>query len=197
MDFLDVAYMQRALLAGLLLSVPLGLLGGWGVIRRLAFFSHAVGVATFPGLVAGIALGGATWPFVGALVAGGGFAATVSRIERDPRLRGGAVTGLVLAAALALGAILLTTVAPTGTPVEGALFGSLLGISPAELARSAIVAVGVPVPALVAPPRLPPAPFDGDWAASAGAPGRGLAAALAGLIALAVVTALPAVGSLL
>ncbi len=43
--------MQRALLELLLLAVPAGLLGSWIVLRRTAFFAHAVGTATFPGLV--------------------------------------------------------------------------------------------------------------------------------------------------
>ena len=34
-----------------------GLLGAWIVLRRLAFFSHAVGTATFPGLVVAEAAG--------------------------------------------------------------------------------------------------------------------------------------------
>src|SRR4051794_41807674 len=97
--------MQRALLAGVLLAVPLGLLGVWVVLRGLAFFSHAVGVATFPGVVAGLALGGAAAPWFGALAAGGGVAASGGGVERDPRLRGGAGSGLVLAGALALGAV--------------------------------------------------------------------------------------------
>ncbi len=47
----DLPYMQRALAELALLSVPAGLLGAWIVLRRLAFYTHAVGTATFPGLV--------------------------------------------------------------------------------------------------------------------------------------------------
>jgi len=43
--------MQRALIEVLLLAVPAGVLGSWIVLRRLAFFTHAVGTVTFPGLV--------------------------------------------------------------------------------------------------------------------------------------------------
>ena len=44
-------YMQRALVEILLLAVLAGALGAWIVLRRLAFFTHSVGTATFPGLV--------------------------------------------------------------------------------------------------------------------------------------------------
>jgi len=50
-DPLSAPFMQRALLAALLLSITGGLLGTWIVLRRLAFFAHAAGSATFPGLV--------------------------------------------------------------------------------------------------------------------------------------------------
>ena len=133
-------YMQSALLAGLLIAVPCGLLGVWVVLRGLAFFSHAVGVATFPGVVVGLGIP-AIGPFAGSLAAAGAFGVAVSSVGTDHRLHGGAVTGLALAAAMAVGAVLLTTVARVSTPVETVLFGSLLGISDADVARCAIVAV--------------------------------------------------------
>ena len=49
--------MRTALVELLLLAVAGGLLGAWIVLRRLAFFSHAVGTATFPGLVVAEAAG--------------------------------------------------------------------------------------------------------------------------------------------
>ena len=49
---LDLApYLQRAVLEIALLAVPAGLLGSWIVLRRLAFFTHAVGTVSFPALV--------------------------------------------------------------------------------------------------------------------------------------------------
>src|SRR5919198_1202053 len=51
------AFVQRGLVEALLLSVPAGILGTWIVLRGLAFFSHAVGTAAFPGLVLTTTLG--------------------------------------------------------------------------------------------------------------------------------------------
>src|ERR1700710_1895955 len=72
--------MQRALLATLLLGVAAGLLGTWIVLRRLAFFAHAVGSATFPGLVVAGPWGGA--PPLAALAAGLGLARLLARPTR-------------------------------------------------------------------------------------------------------------------
>ena len=192
----DVPYIERALLAGLLLAVPLGLLGTWVVLRGLAFFAHGVGVATFPGVVLGLGLP-AMGPIAGSLAAAAGFTAAVSWLERDHRLRGGAVTGLVLAIALALGALLLTSVFRVSAPVESLLFGSLLAVSDADVERCAAVALVAVAALAVSWPSLAASTFDREWAAAASLrpePGNVL---LLALLALVVVTALPAVGSLL
>jgi ABC-type Mn2+/Zn2+ transport system permease subunit len=192
----DAAYMQRALLAELLLSVPLGLLGTWIVLRGLAFFAHAVGVATFPGLVVGLGVP-AIGPFVGALGAAGAFSASVSLLERDERVRGGAVTGLVLSTAMALGAVLLVSVFEETVPVEGVLFGSLLAIDDVDVARAAVLAVVGSAAVLALGPRLAAGTFDRSWAAPAGARPGLVDAGLLALTAASVVVALPIAGSLL
>src|SRR5581483_4647155 len=45
------AFVQRGALELVLLSVGAGVLGTWIVLRGLAFYSHGVGAAAFPGLV--------------------------------------------------------------------------------------------------------------------------------------------------
>jgi len=192
----DVPYMERALLAGLLLALPLGVLGTWCVLRSLAFFAHAVGVATFPGVVVGLGVP-TLGPFAGALLAALAFTGAVGVAETDERVRGGAVTGLALSAALALGAVLVVSVFAVSTPVESVLFGSLLAISDADVVRCAVVAALGTGGALLATGRLAAATFDREWAGPAGARPRSGDALLLGLLALCVVTALPAVGSLL
>ncbi|MGI8439393.1 MAG: metal ABC transporter permease [Thermoleophilaceae bacterium] len=192
----DVAYMERALLAGVLLAAPLGLLGTWVVVRGLAFFSHAVGVATFPGVVVGLGVP-ALGPFAGSVLAAGLFTGTVSWLERDHRLRGGVVTGITLAAALALGGLMLTTVFQVSAPVESVLFGSLLAISEADVIRCVAIAAIAAIGLVLISPGLAAATFDREWSRPAGArPERGDAVLLV-LLALTVVVALPTTGSLL
>ena len=89
-DPLALPFMQRALLATLLLAVAAGLLGTWIVLRRLAFFAHAVGTATFPGLVVAGPWGLA--PPIAALGAGLGFAGLLSRMTRGGRTSADAAT---------------------------------------------------------------------------------------------------------
>ena len=55
LEAFEPPFMQTAALELLLLSVAGGLVGTWIVLRRLSFFAHAVGTATFSGLVVGVA----------------------------------------------------------------------------------------------------------------------------------------------
>src|SRR5918998_483636 len=57
LDLADLLFLREALFEVVLLGAAGGLLSAWVVLRRLAFFSHAAGSATFPGLVVADASG--------------------------------------------------------------------------------------------------------------------------------------------
>ncbi len=196
LESFDPPFMQRALVVGLVLAVPLGLIGTWIVLRALAFFTHAVGVGTFPGVVVGLGVP-AIGPFAGALGAAGLITAAVVGFERDERARGGAVTGLALSTAMAAGAVLLTSAFGLSTPVDAVLFGSLLATTVHDVGRAAVVAGLAVVATIFVSRRLESATFDRAWSAPAGARPGLTDAVLLGLIAATVVVALPIVGSLL
>ena len=100
------SYLQHALLELALLSVPGGILGAWIALRRLAFYTHAVGTATFPGLVVAGPWG--VPPQLAALGASTLLAAGLERLVRGRRVALDAATGL-LVGALALGVVLAST----------------------------------------------------------------------------------------
>src|SRR5919204_4718991 len=110
------AFVQRGVLEIALLSVGAGLLGTWIVLRGLAFASHAVGTAAFPGLVLADGLGFS--PPLGALGAALAFAAAVTGLSRRRRLGYDSVTALALVAALALGVIVASDVFRSGANVD-------------------------------------------------------------------------------
>jgi ABC-type Mn2+/Zn2+ transport system permease subunit len=132
-------YLQRAVLEIALLAVPAGLLGSWIVLRRLAFFTHAVGTVSFPALVLAGAWGIA--PQVAALAAALGFGAAQERIARGGRLAADAATGLILVGALALGVVLASDVFASGAQVDTLLFGSLIGLTDRDVWLTAVLAV--------------------------------------------------------
>jgi len=189
------AFVQRGLFEVLVLSVGAGLLGTWIVLRGLAFYSHAVGTAAFPGLVAadGLALPA---PF-GAGVAAAAFGLGVERLARDRRTGSDSATALVLVGALALGVVLASDVFHSGANVETLLFGSLLLVGWWDLVLAAAASAAVVAGTIVLGRRWLATGFDAAGARALGARSALPDAALIGLIALGVVSALSAIGALL
>ncbi len=194
-DLLGAPYLQRAVLEMALLAVLAGALGTWIVLRRLAFYTHAVGTATFPGLV--LAEAWALAPPVAALGTALGMSGALQWLSRRRAVAGDAATGLLLVGFLAAGTLLASDVFGSGAGVDRLLFGSLLGLSDLDIALTALVAAGA-VGCNLAVART--------WLASgfdpAGARSLGVRAAtgdrlLLAIIAAAAVVTLAAVGSLL
>jgi ABC-type Mn2+/Zn2+ transport system permease subunit len=187
--------MQRALLEVLLLSIPAGLLGAWVVTRRLAFLTHALGHATFPALVIAVIAG---WSLFGAaLVASVLLALGLSWLSERPELADGVAVAVVLSAALALGSVLVSDVVAAGVRTNALLFGSLLTVDNADLARGAVVAVLALAATAALGRRWAFVAFDRDVARAAGLRVRTLDAMLMLLLAASVAVAVSVVGSLM
>jgi zinc/manganese transport system substrate-binding protein len=188
----QLPFVQRGLIEVLILAVPAGLLGTWIVLRGLAFFSHAVGTAAFPGLVLADGLGfAAPLGAFGAAVVFSLGASLLSR--RDEEGRDSAVA-IVLVGCLAAGVILASDVFGSGSNIETLLFGSLLLVDGGDIALAAIAAAAALAASTLLGHRWLAVGFDSG---AGGADGRGLDIALLGLIALATTAALSVVGALL
>ena len=192
---LDAPYLQRALVEIALLAVLAGALGSWIVLRRLAFYTHAVGTATFPGLVVAGPWGVA--PQLTALAVALGFGAGLERLSRGHRLDPGAATGVLLVVALAGGSVLASDVYEAGAGVDQLLFGTLIGLSERDVALTGAAALA----ALLAQAALRRSwlatGFDPDGARSLGVRVSAADRILLAAVAVAVVVSLDAVGALL
>lgn len=130
-DFLTAPYLTRALLIVLILAIPAGILGTWIVLRRMAFFTHAVGQVTFPAMVFATIVG---WSLLWTSIGAAALAAVLLPVSSRRRSEAdGAAVGVMLACALALGAFLVSDVADPGVSVNALLFGSLLSTSDADV----------------------------------------------------------------
>ena len=194
-DLLEIAYLRDALVELTLLAVAGGLLGAWIVLRRLAFFSHAVGTATFPGLV--VADAAHFSPRLAALAVALGYAGGVERAGRRGRDPGDSATALGLVAALAVGVVLASDVAESGSGVDRLLFGSVLAVDAEDLAVAAAAAAGALFATLLAGRAWTAAAFDPEGVRAIGLPAAAADLMLLVLVAGAAVAAIPAVGALL
>jgi zinc/manganese transport system substrate-binding protein len=188
-------FVQRGVVEVAVLALAAGLIGTWIVLRGLAFFSHAVGTAAFPGLVLADGLGFSA--HLGAAGTAALVATAVGWLARHERERYDSLTALVLVAALALGVILASDVFHSGSSVETLLFGSLLVIDRSDIAWAAGAGVAVLVATFAVGPRWTATGFDPDAARSLGVRSGLPDAALLALVALVAVAALSAVGALL
>jgi manganese/iron transport system permease protein len=194
-EALELPFMRLALAELALLAVAGGLLGGWIVLRGLAFFTHAVGTATFPGLVAADAAG--ISPQLAGMAVALGYTGGVERAGRAGRQPADAATGLLLAAALALGAVLASDVLEPGAGVDRLLFGTLVGLGGSDLALSAGAAALAVAGTLGAGRAWLALAFDPEGGRAIGRRAELADALLLAAVAVAVVAALPAVGALL
>ena len=195
LDAFSATYMQRALVEVLLLAVLAGVLGSWIVLRRLAFYTHAIGTATFPGLVVAGPWGVA--PQLAALAAALGFGTGIERLARSERVDSDAATGLLLVGALAIGVVLASDVYHAGAGVDQLLFGSLIALDGRDVVLTALAAAGALALDAALRRAWLAAGFDAASARSLGVRTALADRALLGGVAAAVVVSLDAVGALL
>jgi ABC-type Zn uptake system ZnuABC Zn-binding protein ZnuA/ABC-type Mn2+/Zn2+ transport system permease subunit len=188
-------FVQRGVLEILLLAVGAGLVGTWVVLRGLAFFSHAVGTAAFPGLV--LADGLSFSAHLGAAGTAAIVAGAVGLLARRDREHYDSVTALVLVGALAAGVILASDVFHSGSNLETLLFGSLLVIDGSDIAWAAATGALVLGATLAAGPRWLATGFDPGSARALGIRAARTDALLIALVGLVAIAALSAIGALL
>ncbi len=191
----SLPYVQEGLVEILLLSVPAGLIGTWIVLRGLAFYSHATGTASFPGLVLADGLGFS--PALGAFGMAGVFTALSALVSRSRRTASDSAVALVLVTCLAAGVVLASDVFGSGANVDTLLFGSLLAIGPADLLLAGGAAALAVVVTITCSHHWLAKGFDEDSAASLYSNSAWFDLALLTAVAVTVVAALSAVGALL
>lgn len=191
----SLPFFQKGLIEILILAIPAGLIGSWVVLRSLAFFSHAIGTASFPGLVLADGIGFS--PALGAFGAAGFFAGLTALLGRSRRASNDSVTALVLVGCLAFGVILASDVFGSTASVDTLLFGSLLSIGTSDILLAAAAAVLAVITTLLLGHRWLARGFDETAASRAGAGAAWLDAVLLLTVAVTVTASLNAVGALL
>ncbi len=126
-----LAFMQRSLVASIMVGVVCSVIGCYVVLRSMAFLGDALAHAVLPG-VAVAYLAGANL-LAGALVAGLLVAVGISYISRSGTIREDTAIGVFFAAALALGVVLISTTDTYALDLTHVLFGNVLGVSAPDL----------------------------------------------------------------
>ena len=192
-----VPFMGRALAEIALLALVCGPVSVLVFVRRLSFVADALTHTVFPGVVIGFVAGGVEGIFAGALVAGVVTAVVLTLLSRGAALSDDASTAVVLAAMFSIGVALVSRRSSYTSDLTAFLFGRILTVTTAQLAETAVLAVVILALLLIGVRAMIFRAFDPAAAAAAGYRIFRLDLWLNLLVALVVVAAVRAVGTIL
>ncbi|MBX6381556.1 MAG: metal ABC transporter permease [Microbispora sp.] len=190
-------FMARALVELVLLGVLAGTVGVLVLLRRLAFVSDTLTHTVFPGVVIGHLMAGDGGIFWGALAAGVVTAVLLTLLTHRRRVSEDAALAMLLTTLFAVGVVVVSRQTGFTSDLTAFLFGRVLTVTEAQLAQTAVVTVLVV--ALVVALRRPLLlrAFDPEGARAAGVRVGLLDLVLNVAVALVVVAAVKAVGTIL
>jgi ABC-type Mn2+/Zn2+ transport system permease subunit len=194
-DPLAYGFMQRGLVAAVIVGIVCAVMGAFVVLKGIAFIGDAVSHASFPGVVIAFMLGLPI--YLGGAVAAVGTALAIGFVSRRSRLRLDTAIGVLFAGAFALGVLLYSSIDSYTGDLLGYLLGNILGIGLADLVQVAVLGVIVLAVVVLMRKELLYATFDPLGAAAAGLPVEGLEYLLLGLLGVTIIVSIQAVGIIL
>jgi zinc transport system permease protein len=191
----ELVFMQRALVAGIIVGVFAPMIGTFLVQKRLSLIGDGIGHVAFAGVGAGLLLN--VWPVWTALLFAVVGAVGLDRLRARHRASGDVALALLFYSGIALGVVLVSLGGGMGPGIVVWLFGQALTVNDSEIV--VILALGISIAvAMWALRRVMFAVVsDEEWSQVAGLPVGSLNALLAVLTACAVVAAMRIVGILL
>jgi manganese/iron transport system permease protein/iron/zinc/copper transport system permease protein len=192
---LDLAFFRNGLAVAVVAGALCALIGTFVVVRGMAYLGHGLAHAVFGGVALSALVG--VDVIVGAAVWGVVIALMVGRVARWRVITADASIGVLTLVSFALGLALLQWRPSGEVDPDALLFGSVLGVSPTEVASVTALAAVVGVVVVVRYRSLVACSFSPDVAAAAGLPVRRLEALLLVLLAVAVLAAMNVMGATL
>jgi ABC-type Mn2+/Zn2+ transport system permease subunit len=128
---LQYEFMQRGMIAAVLVGIVCAVVGTYVVLRGMAFFGDALAHTILPGIAIGYLItGGARdtlfwWALGTAIVAAIGIGA----ISKQAEIKEDTAIGIIFAGMFALGIALISTVRSYAVDLSHFLFGDVLGVS--------------------------------------------------------------------
>jgi manganese/iron transport system permease protein len=186
---------RRAVLEATLVGALAGVVGVHVVLRRLGFFVVAMSHATFPGVVVASTLGASL--FLGGATFGLLVVVAVLVLGATRALDDASVIGVVLAGSFALGVVVLSARPSRSQDLAEFLVGSVLTVSRGDLVVTVVVGAVVLAVLALLHKELVLAAFDRTQASALGYRSWALDAVVLVAVTVTMVTAVPAVGTLL
>ncbi len=193
--FLDNPFLQRSLMAGVLVAISCSIAGTFVVLRGLAFLGDALAHGVLPGVAGALLLGAPG--IVGAAVGAAVMITGVNLVTSRSRLSSDTAIGLLFVGMLGLGVMMVSRSDSFTGDIVGILFGEILGVSRSDLVQQAIAALVIAVIARVFIRPLLMLSFDAEQADIAGWPARRFELLMLVMVTICVVMSFQTVGTLL
>ena len=190
---LSYAFFQKGLIVAALSGALLGLIGVYIVLRGMSYIGHGLSHSIFGGFAA-MQLFAAQFYALGAALWGIGSALAISVVVKKSRVGADAAIGVITIASFALGVALFAKFGSSGPAFENALFGSILGISPTQIAGLVAVSLLTSAFVFLRYRALLFSTFDPEVAAVSGVNVNRVEAGLMVVLSLAILATLTVIG---
>lgn len=194
-ELLQLAFVQRAILAGVLVSITASSMGMLVVLRRSSMFGDALAHSSLTGVALGLLLG---WQ---PLVVAAGYAVAIAialpYFEKRSQLPLESILGFMLPISMALGVLLLSYIPGSQPELISYLFGSILSVGWNEvLTLVALALLALSLKLFFLKPLLFSS-FDPEYAQVVGLPVQRIQTFYQIVLALTVVASIQVVGIIL
>lgn len=194
-EVLGFAFMQRALLAALLVGLAAPTVGTYLVQRRMSLIGDGIGHVALAGVAVGVLTG--TAPVLAALLLAGLAAVSIELIRTLRRTSADVALAVIFYGGIAAGVVLLSRSPGGGASLSSYLFGAITTTSVSDLVAFAVLGVVVVSVSWLLRPRLFAVANDEEYARATGMRVTGYNILLGLLTAVTVVLSMRVVGLLL
>ena len=188
-------FMQRALIAGVLVSLCAALLGVSLVLKRYSMIGDGLSHVSFGALAIAVALGVTPLWFSIPVVILAAF--LLLRVADNPRWNSDAAIAAMSASSLAIGILVISRTTGMTTDVDNYMFGSVLAMSKADVVLSVILCLAVLVLFILFYHKLFAVTFDESFSRATGLKVERYNTLLAILTALTIVLGMRMMGAML
>jgi manganese/iron transport system permease protein len=189
---LTYQFIQRGLLASVIVGILCAVMGTYVVLRGMAFLGDAMAHAILPGVAVAYLFGGNL--LVGAGAAAILVALSIGFFSRQGEIKEDTAIGILFAAALSLGVAMISTMKTYAVDLSHILFGNVLGVSSSDLWLIAILSFLILLTVAIFYKQFLVISFDPVLAATLRLPAELLRNLMLVLLALTVVVSLQTVG---
>lgn len=189
---LTYAFMERGLLAAVMVGILCAVVGCYVVLRSMAFLGDAMAHAILPGIAIAYLLKGNL--SIGALTAAIVVALGIGAFSQSGTIKEDTAISIMFTAALALGIALISSMQTYAVDLSHILFGNVLGVNSSDLRLTAILGSTILIITIICYKPFLVITFDPLLASTLRLPVTFLRNLLLVLLALTIVTSMQTVG---